>query len=100
MHDTCDGRDKYGGERKAMPHSNTKDAVEKQIEKSARIIANLHEHVKLDNEYPAGTKEEQMDTLLEQIDATLYAAEKLKEINDFIDDEYIKEVVEFGDEVN
>lgn len=73
---------------------NTDEAKE-QIKKSVAIIDMVHEHVKPDNEYPAGTQEAQMDTLLEQIDAVLYAAEKLKEINDFIDEEYMKEVMDF-----
>lgn len=71
------------------------DEVKEQIKKSVAIINMVHEHVKPNNEYPAGTKEAQMDTLLEQIDAVLYAAEKLKEINDFINEEYVKEVMDF-----
>lgn len=75
----------------------TEQQLAEQVKKSFNVIANVREVLKSDSAYPEGTSDRQMSTLLEQIDAIIYAAEKLKEINDFIDDTFVQEVKDFFD---
>ena len=75
----------------------TEQQLAEQVRKSFDVIATVREVLKSNSEYPKGTSDRQMSTLLEQIDAVIYAAEKLKEINDFIDDTFVQEVKDFFD---